>query len=213
MTRFGPLRVRPVPLGSTAATLLFFLSTLGLQGCCLFVAPPKAADYLDVGFRTPEQTFRTFQVGWRGDLPDLEHRCFSRDFRGRNQVSRLNYREFRARLQSEQPFLRLGVADARPQGAAEVRGDRARLVLETHGRTLEVLFVLDDFVEVWAGETRVLDDYLPFDEHTQTTPIDAGGRRLWGHVDLPESTAAQRVTEFRLGREWKIDDLRMVEPP
>ncbi|MBK7877849.1 MAG: hypothetical protein IPJ77_19380 [Planctomycetes bacterium] len=183
---------------------------MSFPSCCLLVTPPRAADYLDVGFRTPEQTFRSFQVGWRADEPDLEHRCLSRGFRSRQQVSRLNYREFRAHLLADEPLLRIGVADARPTAPADVRGDRARLVLETHGRKLEVLFVLDDYAEVWAGGERVLDDYLPFDTHTQVTPTDAGGQRLWGHVDLPSDARVTGLSELRLGREWKIDDLRLV---
>ncbi|MFO1009358.1 MAG: hypothetical protein U1F29_04775 [Planctomycetota bacterium] len=206
MTRPGPTPRRARTLAPLAVCALGVL-----QGCCLLVTPPRAEDYLALGFRTPEQAFRAFQVGWRADEPDLEHRCLSRDFRRRNQVSRLNYREFRAQLLEDEPLLRLGIADAEPKAPAEIRGDRAQLVLESHGHWIEVAFVLDDFVEVHAGAERVLDEYSSFEAHTQTTPLDVGGARFWAHVDLPAGTDPARVTEVRLGREWKIDDLRVVD--
>lgn len=173
--------------------------------------PPEARELLDVGFRTPEQAFRSFQVGWRADEPDLEHRCLARAFRTREGVSRLTYREFRARIVAEEPLLRLGIADARAVGPAEVRGDRARLVLESHGRRLAIEFVREDGVEVWAGAQCVHFGDANLEEHTQVEDLAAGGRRLWAHVELPEGVDAGGLTELRLAREWKIDGFGLIE--
>jgi hypothetical protein len=193
--------------------LVLVAAALPFGACCLLVRPPEAEELLAAGFRTPEQTFRTFQLGWRGDLPDLEHRCLSRGWRERDRISRLNYREFRAALVDQEPFLRLGIADAEPTGAPEIHGDRALLRAESHGRTIEVRLVLDDFVEVWSGGERLVDEYAPFEDHTQVQAVEGGVERLWGHVQLPAGAAERRPTELRLGREWKIDGLEIVEEP
>lgn len=193
---------------SAAATLLLGTAT----SCCLFVRPPDARELLATGFRTPEQTLSTFQIGWRADEPDLELRCFSSGFRARNQLSKLTYREFRGRLLAEEPFLRLGIADARLEGLLERRGDRVFARAETHGRTLEFELVLDDFVEAWAGGERVTDTYAPFagehGHHTIEERAD-GSRWLWAYAELPREADAAALTELRVGREWKIDALRV----
>ncbi len=200
-------------------TLLLLLAAGSpiLGSCCLLVRPPDARELLATGFRSPEQTFRTFQIGWRANEPDLERRCFSEDFRERNRVSRLNYREFRERLVAEQPLLRLGIADAKLDGPAEVRGDRALLRATSHGRHLVLQLVLDDFAEVFAGEERVLDDGLDFGQHTKREKLPDGRERLWGYVDLPtdlpKDSSARTISELRLGREWKIDDLQLTDNP
>jgi len=179
--------------------------------CCLFVRPPDARELLATGFRTPEQTLHTFQVGWRADEPDLELRCFSSGFRARQQLSKLTYREFRDRLLAAQPFLRLGIADARLDGPPERRGDRAFARATTHGHTLEFELVLDDFVEAWAGGERVTDTYAPFADHHTLETLPDGARRFWVYAALPPGADAAQVSELRVGREWKIDELRVRE--
>lgn len=198
----------------TSAALLFAAVTLVLgttTSCCLFVRPPDARELLATGFRTPEQTLRTFQVGWRADEPDLELRCFSSGFRARNQLSKLTYREFRDRLVAAQPFLRLGIADAELDGPPERRGDRMFARATTHGRTLEFELVRDEFVEAWAGGERVADSYAPFADHHTIETLPEGGRRFWGYAALPPGADAEQLTELRVGREWKIDELRVRE--
>lgn len=190
---------------SAAATLLLGTAT----SCCLFVRPPDARELLATGFRTPEQTLSSFQIGWRADEPDLELRCFSSGFRARNQLSKLTYREFRGRLLAEQPFLRLGIADARLDGPLERRGERVFARAKTHGRTLEFELVLDDFVEAWAGGERVTDSYAPFAEHQTVDTQPDGTRRFWAYAALPPDADAAALTELRVGREWKIDALHV----
>lgn len=208
-----PARSRPrPPAAGSRLALLLVLGMPAWAGCCLFVRPPAARELLEVGFRSPEQAFRSFQVGWRADEPDLELRCLARAFRERERISRLTYREFRARLMADEPFLRLGIADAAAAGPAEVRGDRARLVVESHGRRLSVEFVREDGVETWAGTECVHFESTAFDAHTQTEALPAGGTRLWAHVELPEGVDAGRVTELRLAREWKIDGFELLDP-
>jgi hypothetical protein len=179
------------------------------------VRPPAVHEVLATGFRTPEQTFHTFQIGWRGDEPDLERRCFSRDFCERNHVSRLTYREFRDRLIADEPFLRLGIADAELDGPAEIQGDRARLRAKSHGRHFTVRLVRDDVAEVYRDGERVLGESLSFEAHTLFQTRPEGGELLWGYVelpaDLPKEADGRTISELRLAREWKIDDLQLTD--
>lgn len=181
---------------------------LTLVACC--VSPPSTKDLLSVGFRTPEQTFATFQTAVRADDPGLEFRCFSAGFRGRTAppLSQLNYREFREVLRREHPFLRKGLVDARIE-SLERSGDRARLVATSHGERLEIQLALDDYAEVWAGGDPVVDESIDFQERTGTQTA-AGRTWIHGSSPLPAGFDASRVTELRFGREWKIDGIATV---
>lgn len=191
--------------------LLICLIHTGLSGCCLFIPPPDAQELLSVGFRTPEQTFHTFQIGWRADEPDLERRCLSSGFLERNRVGKLAYREFRERLAADQPLLRKGIADARIREPAERHGDRARLTTRSHGRILRFDLVLDDYCEVWAGDQPVIDDYLGFGEHTGIQEGAGGSRWVFGRVEVPAGQELESLTELRFGREWKIDGFELLD--
>jgi len=184
-----------------------------LGGCCLLVSPPEAHELLAVGFRTPEQTLRSFQVGWRAEEPDLQRRCFSRRFVEEHRLSKLTWRVFVEELLEEEPFLRIGIADAELAGPIEIEGRRARARAVTHGRTLEFELVLDEFVEAWSGGERLVDTYAPFEAHTTVEERGGEPRRFWGFAELPAGADAAGVSELRVGREWKIDALRVVEEP
>ena len=69
------------------------LVALPLFAGCL--AAPEPEDFLAVGFRRPEQTFRTFQTALRADLPDLEYRCLSAAFKARQEprITQIGWRE------------------------------------------------------------------------------------------------------------------------
>ncbi len=177
-------------------------------GC---VSPPSTKDLLSVGFRTPEQTFATFQTAVRADDPGLEFRCFSAGFRTRTQppLSQLNYREFREVLRREHPLLRKGLADARIE-SMERRGSRARLRASSHGQQLEIQLALDDYAEVWAGGEPVVDESIDFEQRTGTQTAADGRRWIHGSSPLPDGFDAARVTELRFGREWKIDGIATV---
>ena len=92
----APLYASTPPVGAP----LVPLACLGLAGC---LGGPKPEAWLAVGFRTPAQTFRTFQTGLRADLPDLEYRCLGADMKRRvgadgMALHQLLYREFRSEL-------------------------------------------------------------------------------------------------------------------
>jgi hypothetical protein len=176
-----------------------------LAGC---LAAPKAEDWLAVGFRTPAQTFRTFQTGLRADLPDLEYRCLSSSFKRRaaregGAFSQLVYREFRRELFRAQPWLKLA-ARARVRRIEELAPDRVRLVAEVetwfHDETFELVLVREDFYELYVGEQRVSDDLAKWREL-----VRAEQGALVARVPLPGGLGALELGELRVGREWKFD--------
>lgn len=180
-----------------------------LAGAC--VCPPEPADVLAVGFRTPEQAFRTFQTATRLDDPDLELRCFSLGFRARNRISQLTWREGRADLYARRPWLRAGIAGAEI-AESRVEEGKARLRIDTAGGDYVVDLVREDYAEAWGGAQRLLDEPLAWERGTGVQDGEGGRRWIYGRVALPSGVDAAAVTELRFGREWKIDEVGELEP-
>jgi hypothetical protein len=201
------MTARP-PRGSSLGLFGLGLS-ISLSACC--VAPPRAEDVLAVGFRTPEQAFHTFQTAIRADDPGAELRCLSASFVAENQLSELVFREFWEHYTSENPFLRKGITDATIEAPAEVRRGRARMRAVSHGRRMEISFVREDFCEAWEGNVRRIDEAAPFSERSGVQTGSDGTRWIYGHMPVSEGVATDRITELRVGREWKIDGFQMLE--
>jgi hypothetical protein len=209
----GPRRVRRRP----RAGLLTLGLALLLGWSCRAAPPPR--EYLETGFRTPEQTIRTFQVGMRADLPGLEFQCLAVEFVERYRLSELAYREFR----QASGWLRYGVARARIEGSQDLGPDRRRLELVTSGplRTFRRRFVVDlvreTFWEVWAGEERVADELAGGLEELFGVEDGSSGPLLLAVLELPfhldPRAGAQPITGIRIGQEWKIADIRSNELP
>jgi len=191
----------------------FGLAVLGLSmavsACC--VAPPRAGELLAIGFRTPEQAFRTFQTAVRADDPGALRRCLSAGFIAEHRLSEQVFREFWAQLEKEEPFLRRGIADAKIEEPVEVRRDLARLHAVSHGRRIDVALVREDFCEAWEGGDRRIDEAVAFHDRSgvQTTP--EGARWMFGRMPVPDGVATDRITELRVGREWKIDGFEILD--
>ena len=199
---------RLAPLAHVAVAL----AACSLASC--WVSPPRVEDLLAVGYRTPEQTFGTFQTAVRADEPELEYRCFSQDFRDRNGISKLVWREARENLREQFPFLRKGLTDATTVEPVLVRGQRARLCVATHSYVIEIGFVREDFVEVFSGAELWFDDSIAFEEHTGIQTRADGGRWIYGQSALPSGAGAvPEFTELRFGREWKIDSFETMDAP
>jgi hypothetical protein len=194
-------------IGPLASALLLGLAA---PACC--VEPPRARDLLALGFRTPEQTFATFQTAVRADDPGLERRCLSADFVARNGLSGFVFLKFWEDLEKDHPFLRKGIADARLEAPAAVGRTRARIAALTHGRRIEIELVREDFCEAWSGGEKKADEAAPFGERTGVQDGADGSRWIYGRMPLPEGIEAARITELRFGREWKIDGFEVVEP-
>ena len=199
----------PFPTGRRFAGGSSVLAGLVLGACC--VTPPSAKEFLAIGFRTPEQAFKTFQIAVRADDPSLEYRCFSSRFLAANHVSKLAWREYREQLAREHPFLKKGLADAEIRGTVERHGDRARLVATSHGVDIRFDMVLDDFTEVWTGKSALVDESVEFGEHAGIQTGADGRRWIYGRIEIPPGPDLADVTELRLGREWKIDGLSTID--
>jgi hypothetical protein len=171
---------------------------------CLSV--PKPADWLDVGFRSPGQTFRTFRTAFAdGRQPGLELRCFSSGFKAREGLSELTYREFREDLLREEPLLRTALSRARISSVKQ-EGKTARLEAKIAGRALFVELVREDYWELWDGEELLADDLVR--DLSDILALDGDGHVLRASLPAPSSPP----TEVRLGGEWKIDRIEFPQP-
>jgi hypothetical protein len=177
---------------------------------CACVSTPSPSEVAAYGFRTPEQVFRSFQVAVRADDPDLEYRCFSADFRRRNDVSRLVWREAREELRRENPWLRLGLSRASIE-SVEGEGDRARLVVSTFGRRVRFDLVREDVAEVWRGGDLAGDREIPFEDWVSLREGEDGTRWITAATPLPAGTGIEALSELRFAREWKIDGFEELE--
>ena len=190
-----------------------WLGALGVaiaaSACC--VSPPRAGELLDVGFRTPEQTFRTFQTAVRAEDPGALRRCFSAAFIAENQLSEMVFLEFWDRLVAEQPLLRTGIDDATIEEPVEIRRNLARLTATSHGRRIRIALVREDFCEAWEGSERRIDEAAAFAERSGIQEGSDGTRWIYGRMPVPEGVATERITELRVGREWKIDGFEELE--
>lgn len=172
------------------------------------VSAPEAKDWLAIGFRSPEQTFATFQTAVRADEPGLEYRCLSSHFV--SGISNLAYREFRQELRRENPLLRKGLADAELESPPEIRGDRAVVVARSHGRRIRFELVLEDYAQMWAKDELVVDEALSFQRATGAQRAEDGRAWIYGRLPLPADRDARDITELHFGREWKIDGIESL---
>jgi hypothetical protein len=204
----GPADVRIAPAWSARFSPAV-IAWVALAGC---VSAPTSRDWMEVGYRTPVQTVRTFQTAVRAEEPDLELRCFSNGFRERNHISRFAWREFFDELEREQPFLRKGIADAKVAEPVERKGDSARIVLSSHGVSMRIDLVLEGSGQVWAGEDLVADEDVRFADPDYFGVINGEGGARWIYARMPLASGvdARAVTEMRLAREWKIDGIETL---
>jgi hypothetical protein len=180
-----------------------------LDACCL-VRPPDAKTLVaagNAGWRTPEAAFEVFRVAFGADLPELEYRSLSLDFRRREGVSYQTYRIARERLLSEHPLLALlaGAEIVESEG----RGERShRLVVRAGGRSFVVDLVREDRFQIYAGTVFLADGAVDF-EHALRFRAAPGGLRAVLDLLVPEEDLAgvelSRATSFTVEQTWKIE--------
>jgi hypothetical protein len=211
LSRNGPPS-RPIPAGRLLGSLLGLLLAL-TSGCR---APDVREELAESGFRTPEQTFQTFRAAFLADLPQLEYLCFSDQFRAANGMSLLNYAEAREVLLKKQSFLRFGLGRARILESARLGDRRARLRIRSESLFHKVDFlcelVREDFYEIWSGGERQQDDLLNRFSSAFTITEQGENSYAQAYVALERPELAGEITEFRVGREWKIDFLTQLDP-
>lgn len=194
-------------LSTLAAAGRHFPWLLALLGAACISRSPTADDWLETQFRTPRGTLEAFQNALAEDLPHLEYRCLSAGFRAEYGVSSLTYREARGEL----PFYRK-LADAEitaerllPGGAVEYDLVLRHLFGSEH---LRVRMTREEFVELFVENDRVHDERLALEES-----VSIEDRDLTARIPLPRGLELDMISEWRLGREWKIDAVEFLEDP
>jgi hypothetical protein len=71
--------------------------------------------------------------------------------------------------------------------------------------------VREDFCEAWEGGERRIDEAADFRERVGTQAAADGTAWVYGRMPVPKGVSAERLTELRVGREWKIDGFEIVE--
>jgi hypothetical protein len=180
------------------------------SACC--VRPPLTEEWLDVGFREPDQAVKTFQTAVRADSSELEYRCFSSGFRERNHISRMTWAEARAQLREKYPWMRRGISDMELEGDLRRAGQRVEGTWVTHGRRIRIALVREDYAELWSGKQLLKDDAgVDFAKHTLVQRDAESNTWFYGYVQMPFGPETPDVTEVHVGREWKIDGFDTVE--
>lgn len=209
---------------SLAQQLAILAILVSLLGSC--VSAPTALELRDAGFRTPEKTFEALQIGVAADLPRLEYRCLSSGFRARfnggQGLSQIAYREFRDEVLSKRLEFWLGIPDAELLEVSPLGEGRCLLKAVSHGVEFELEMVREDFWQMWSGDELLADVPLPFGSFHQWAEVyreGTGTPNVTGFAVLPNDMALMDVeqlnremTEFRIGREWKIDHIGGLEP-
>jgi hypothetical protein len=197
----------------TLGLLLWLPFTAALTGCR--VAPPKPEEWLAVGYRSPEQTFATFCTAVAADQADLEYRCLGAYFKQSNGLNQLGYRSFREELLDRWPWIReLANADVERSEAVEdgVWRIQARVKFLWKVQRFEVLLQREDFYELYAGDSLVLDGATDFPAAVRAEAGQAGIEvGVPTQVPIPAAEAGQPLTEVRVGREWKIAAFQTLE--
>ena len=208
LARLVLARRRP---SSTRALSHRLLCLLCLSLACCAAPLPKPAEMLTVGFRSPRQAFETFRIASRAGLRELEYRCWSGDFKERNGLGALTYREVRDQMMAEQGLIGRAVL-ARAIWKAEVDEltylgpGRVRLRARYAGHTLNIDLVREDFWEFWEGDQRLADgDEYAFEALTSTVEDEAGNLLFQGLAPLDAPDYGDRISELRIGQEWKLD--------
>jgi len=180
-----------------------------LAGCRL--APPTPDAWLAVGFRTPRQSFATFQTGLRADLPDLEYRSLSQELKSAEGLNQLAYRTFREELFDEHPWLRYA-AKAHVTGESRLAPDRVRLVARVDvfafSRSFTVDLVREDYYEVFEDGELLEDGFASF-PRSASSPAEG---ELVLRLPLASGADVTRLSEVRAGREWKIASFGELPP-
>ena len=187
------------------------LGALALLGLCSCVSRPSAEEVANLGYRSPAQTFGSFQVAVRADSALLEYRCLSVGFRERNRISQLTWREFRDEWYAQNPFLRSAVAKASIVAEESLGPDDHLIVAEAYGRKIHVRFVREGFYQLYAGAMLHADELLPWQRGLEPyLGSEAQGPHstlLTAAIELDPARVPEHPTEFRIGLEWKIDGI------
>ncbi len=165
------------------------------------------------GWRTPEAAFETFRVAFGADMPLLEYRCFSEEFRRDQTLSYQTYRVARQKLIDAHPLLAL-LAKAEVVESKELGARRHRLIVEVAGRRLMVDLTLQDEFQIYKGGLLIADGRLDFASGVRVSKAGLS-RKVSAEVSLKGEELAEieldGLTSFHVDQLWKIS--RFTEEP
>lgn len=126
-------------------------------------------------------------------------------------MSQFGYRAFRDELLASTPLLRWALYKSVIVEAEQISPRRAQIVARAVGHTLLIRLVREDFWEIWSGSQRRDGDEAPLvDAYEQGyLAIVDDPKRVVGQAPLTRPGLADRVTELRVGQEWKIDHFEL----
>ena len=188
------------------------------------VPPPSVEQVRGYDLSSPRRAFESLVTAFQGQMLDEEFNCLSRRFRERHGLSQQTYRAFRDEFLAEQPRLRWALYRSTVQEVA-VTSPRVALVTAripvplSSDPVLEFTFVAEDFWEVAVdGRTLGGDQGEDLDLYREglllTDTRGQDGPRLWARFNLdPEldPMADDLAVALAMGREWRLEDLRLVE--
>lgn len=181
----------------------FFLLSLFLFLPSCFLIPDSDRYLVESpAFHSPELCFRSFATAIRYQRNDLEYKCFSEEFKEKNELTLQRYTLVRTRLEQEYPNLkwigRMGVKEA-------ARNDdrNAFVVASLFGKELLIRMIRQDYVFITLKDGRSVDFFLP---SSVSQAIQSDDTRWEIVVNSPQLRGVERkqVESFQLLPEWKI---------
>lgn len=193
-----------------------------MQAGCIIPAP-KAQAWLNYGFGTPGQAFRSFATAVQGKMLDALYDSLSAGFKDRKSLSRTGFGEAWDLLTSHNRYLRFALYQATkdPEKLQYRRLSDNLCVVQTtyRGYDLEVTLVRSGYWELYTDDPerpeadawRELDGALPdpFERTAEAGMVldqdEAGAPRLFTYTPAP-GQGVGALSSQRSGYEWKIDD-------
>lgn len=177
---------------------------------------PGAEDWLDVGFRGPEQAFGTFRTALGADEHDLAYRCLSEDLKRREGVVGMSFAIAWERMLSERPWLRrLSCGEIVASEPLASGGVTLRIAVDAPLWMDDVLLRVDmtpqRFRELWSGNQRVDDAFLGPGEGLHPTQATDGSTWVQAQQRVPDHADPAAITEARWGTDWKIDAFTLLD--
>lgn len=213
--------------------VLSMLPVLPLGGCCTmarFFCGPDTSPWVSQRFDAPEHALRTLLEAIRRDNADVVYLCLAPEYKQRLGLDALAANVAWQRLRDATPGLHLAgyAAIPRPDRIAD---DGATFTLDVEGRKLQVALVRQAYWQVRflrpdgsIGEqsaavtslnthARVerLPPHDPGDEdEDERSSIDVLPLEF-RHAGVA-AVPLDRIEQAGIGREWKVADLKVLEP-
>lgn len=177
-------------------------------GC--IVTPPEPGEVWDTwqkGLANPQDTFDSFLVALRGEILAAEYRCFSSDWKSRNGISQVGYREFRDELMAKEPHLIWALSKAETQvemGSAPHQATVwASIPCADEGQLIAFHLIQEAYMEVRTPARRLVSE--PIRGVAAHMRHDTDQDLLFAWIPVGEISKEAPVSSFRLETEWRID--------